>query len=246
MARRYNTVPAASSPCGPQEFASSRQKLPTARGSVGRRARAARRLALLAAVLLAALLLLALLHRPLLRAAGSLAVVEDAAAPADAILLLNGGIGTRPAAAAALHRAGLAPVVVIVRAEDRGPGLEGLYPNVTDVAVALLHREGVPPAAVRVLETARPATSTADEAAALAAFLRAERLARVLVVTSDYHTRRTRWLLHRALRGHPADVRMHAAPEPFSPADWWQTEAGMLAYVEEGLKFLHGALVDRR
>jgi uncharacterized SAM-binding protein YcdF (DUF218 family) len=205
----------------------------------------ARRAAWAGALLLAAAAAVLLLHGPLLRGAASLAVVRDAASPADAILLLNGGLGSRPAAAAALHRQGLAPAIVIVRAEDRAPGLEGLYPNVTDVSVALLRRAGVAESAIVVLDGGRPATSTAEEAAAFAAYVREQRARRLLVVTSDYHTRRTRWLLRRAMRGQAVELRMHAAAERFSPADWWRTEEGLLAYTEEALKFVHGALIAR-
>ncbi len=83
-------------------------------------------------------------------------------------------------------------------------------------------------------------TSTIDDARLLRAYVERHRIRRILVVTSAFHTRRTRWVLHRVLDGLDVTVLMVPAADPrFNERNWWRHEAGLLAYVEEYLKWLH-------
>jgi hypothetical protein len=70
-------------------------------------------------VVLVTLLVVALVavvaHRPLLRAAGRILVVEPSDGPADAIVVVAGSTPTREALAATLFRERRAPVVVVSR-----------------------------------------------------------------------------------------------------------------------------------
>src|SRR5438034_5394469 len=65
------------------------------------------------AILVVLVVVIAFGHAPALRRLGTALVVEDAVKPADAIVVLAGGIPAREAAAAALYRQGLAPRVVV-------------------------------------------------------------------------------------------------------------------------------------
>lgn len=196
----------------------------------------------------AALALLALaLQRPILTAVARAMEVREPLTRADFIYLLNGDARmlARVDLAAALHRRGLAPHIVVARSEDEPAAARGYYPNDTDVSVRELRRQGVPDSAILVLEVAGGVTSTAEEGEALAAYLRRAPADTVLVVTSAYHTRRARWNLRHALgRDHPVVLRMAGAPHPeFTARDWWRSEAGLLAYAQEYLKFAHNRLL---
>jgi uncharacterized SAM-binding protein YcdF (DUF218 family) len=210
-----------------------------------RRTAHGRRLAAAAALLIAVATLAYAGRAVLLEAAGRAAVVSDPVAPADFIFLLNGGTAARPPHAAALYHRGLAERIFIARAAEPVPQLRDVYPSQTEAAVLVLERAGVPREAVLILDGGAGTTSTAEEARLLAAFLRRHPAERVLVVTSDYHTRRTRWHLRRELRGTDVELRMAAAAEPFGPHDWWRSEAGLIAYVEELLKWAHAAFIAR-
>lgn len=214
-------------------------------GAVERRARRVRRVAIAVGVPLLLVLLLFLLHAPILTALANFLTIDDERAPADAIVLLNGGLDTRPEAAARLYREGLVPIVVIGREED-GRAVElGLMPNRTDVAIGLLRHGGVPDSAIRQLRTPGGTTSTEDEARLFAAYARLHDFRRIIVLTSDFHTRRTRRAFRNALRSLPIEIRMAAAPSAeFGPADWWRTEAGLLAISEEYVKLLRDILRD--
>ncbi len=191
------------------------------------------------------LLALYLLRVPLLVGVARLVIVEDPLRPAGMIFLLNGGAmeSVRARHAVALFRRGLAPRIVLARTEDPHAVELGLYPNQTDVTLAVLRRYGVPDSALVVLRRPGGVTSTTDEAMELGRYLREHPTERVIVVTSDYHTARTRWNLRRALKGTSTELVMSGAEDPeMKPTNWWRSEKGLILYVEEYLKFVHNWL----
>jgi uncharacterized SAM-binding protein YcdF (DUF218 family) len=202
---------------------------------------AGRALAVLGALFLF-LALLFLLRAPLLRAVGGFLVVSDPAERADLIYLLNGDSRTTVRARHAARRfeEGVAPRIVVARTEDPPATELGVYPNETDVNVAILRELGVPDGAILVLRTADGVASTQDEADALRDFLTRHPAERVVVVTSDYHTRRSRWILRRRLDDLSVDLRMDPAPGPaFDARGWWRSESGAIVAFQEYLKMVH-------
>lgn len=171
---------------------------------------------------------------------GEFLTVEDAPARADAIFVLGGEANVRPARAAELYHAGLAPRILIPRPENFLSHELTSAPNITDVATEAMRRLGVPDSAITLLEMPGGSTSTIDDARLLRAYAERHGIRRVLVVTSAFHTRRTRWVLRRVLDGLDVTVLMVPAADPrFNERNWWRYEAGLLAYVEEYLKWLH-------
>ena len=216
-------------------------------GARGGKARGGRRLGRWGAWILAVGLLLGLGYAsrvPILRGIGGVLTVEDDVAPADLIVVLPSDVTTRPFRAAQLYRRGLAPRVVVPRVAD-GPAVRmGLMPNPTDVIVGILKREGVPASAITVLGDA-PVTSTADEARAVRNHLLEHPARRLLLVTSDYHTRRARFAFRRALSGLGVEVLAVGAPhDTFGDRDWWRSESGLVAYFEEYVKLLYYVVRD--
>ena len=81
--------------------------------------------------------------------------------------------------------------------------------------------------------------TTYDEACSLAEFLRRQGPVRVLVVTSDFHMRRARWILGHVLGPRMGQVSMVSAPtDDFSSACWWRSDKGCMAIGGENLKLL--------
>jgi uncharacterized SAM-binding protein YcdF (DUF218 family) len=193
--------------------------------------------ALAAAIVLLALLLLA--RRPLLTGLADWLTVDTPPTRADAIFVLNGGENTRPLHAAALWRAGYAPRVVIARVNE-GPAIGLVRENVTDLATDLLQMHGVPRDAIVVLRMGAGITSTAEEARAFAAYTRTHALDTVIVVTSAFHGRRSRWVFRREV---PAEIIMSTAADwQFDETNWWHYERGLITYIQEYIKFLHYVL----
>jgi uncharacterized SAM-binding protein YcdF (DUF218 family) len=176
----------------------------------------------------------------ILAAAGAFLVDADPAKPCALIFLLNGDLDTRPAAAAALWKQGLAPRIAIARSESSRAVQMGLVPNVTDLALEILQHEGVPRTAVDEVPFPGGVTSTRDEARALRAWLRAHPADSILIVTNAIHTRRARWIFARELGGAGIRLALYAVPDRrFSVSRWWENEHGFLGVYNEYLKLLY-------
>jgi uncharacterized SAM-binding protein YcdF (DUF218 family) len=133
------------------------------------------------------------------RALGAPLAVRDAAAVADAIVVLGAPLtpdgalsavlAERVAAGHALWRAGAAPLVCVTGGPSRGGRTEG------DAMAEALEDAGVPARALRVERAAR---TTADNARLVAALLAPDEVRAVWLVTQPFHLRRARWLFRRA------------------------------------------------
>ena len=155
-------------------------------------------------IVVVALLFLAVVaviaHRPLLRAAGRVLVVEPSDGRADAIVVVAGSTPTREALAATLFRDGRAPVVVVSRQTMpvRVQQLVDLGIRPLDFqgeSVAALEKYGVPRAAIITLS--EPVEITEMELRGVAAEARSRGWHRVLLVTTPNHSRRVRLIWNR-------------------------------------------------
>jgi uncharacterized SAM-binding protein YcdF (DUF218 family) len=211
---------------------------PRPRADAGRRR--ARALAWIAAAV-ALLALVAAARAPLLRAVAGALVVEDPLEPAAAIVALGGQVPFRPMEAAELYRGGWAPRVVLVpgaRLEEhlalRELGIA--LPESWEVARDVLHRLGVPAAAI-VVADGRAEGTLEELALAARAVGPAERP--VILVTSRIHTRRVRLTWDHVTGGRPRGLVRVARGDPFEPERWWQDRQSALAVVREYLGLLN-------
>jgi len=190
--------------------------------------------------LAAAVVFLYALRTPVLRSVGDFLVVRDNLAAADAIVVLNGDPNSRPFEAARLFRQGLASEVWIARSEDSELSRAGVYPNTTDLAIAVLKKGGVPAGHVVQIETPGGVTSTFDEARALHEYVMSRSIRKIIVVTSAFHTRRAHWALRKEFRGTNTVLLMWPVPNPKYGADnWWRYEDGVIGLQNEYLKLLY-------
>ena len=145
------------------------------------------------AVLLAGMLL-GLSYAVLLRQIGSYLIVQDALRPATAIVALAGQTPFRELEAARFYHAGLAPRVVIVR-DGRNAESEALQqlgikkPQSWELSRAVLIRQGVPESAIAI--PVDEGKGTVEELQAVYSALE-NKTGPVILVTSKFHTRRTR------------------------------------------------------
>ena len=166
-------------------------------------------------------------------------IVNDKLEPADIIFLLNGDYNTRPFYASDLYKQGLAPVIVVAYSEDSPAVKLGLIPNDTDIAVGVMEKLGVPADKIVVLRIPDGVTSTFDEATVLYQYSETNEVHNVILVTSAFHTRRTKWIFDRELAGLPVRLEMAAAPYPtFDQTNWWQGESGLITVNNEYIKLI--------
>jgi uncharacterized SAM-binding protein YcdF (DUF218 family) len=167
--------------------------------------------------------------------------VSEAPRPVDYVLVLNGDPETRPFAAAALVRVGLARQVLLTPQRltlESGSVREGAVLSELQITQGILKARGVPDTAVRVL----PAEigSTFDEAAALADFFQSQPDATVAVVTNGFHTRRSRRVFRRQLGDLAARVFFVGVPrDGVDEKTWWRTPQGCVVYASEYAKLLY-------
>jgi len=189
---------------------------------------------LLIALLLGAVVLASCwaIHPRLLRAAANWLDVGEQPRLAGYVMVLNGGEDTRPFAAAALVKARWARRALVAETASPPEVIDRILPPYHEINRQVLLKRGVPADDIVILPGA--AATTYDEAVALAAFLQDRPGARVLVVTNDCHTRRSRWVFTRVLGDRARQVSFVSAPtDEFSMDCWWQSQLGLQSIVTE-------------
>jgi uncharacterized SAM-binding protein YcdF (DUF218 family) len=184
-----------------------------------------RKLALGLAVVAVALYLA---REPVLGAAGSYLVQAGPPSKSDIVLVLAGdGRGNRILKAAQLVREGFAPKVLV-------SGPDGNYQlHECDLAIPFAVKAGYPESYFVHLENS--ARNTRDEARQAAAAIRRMGAHHVLLVTSDFHTRRA----GRMYRTEAPDLEITvvAAPDAyFSANGWWHNREGQKTALFEWMK----------
>lgn len=175
-----------------------------------------RRILWLAAVAAVGVLLAA--HPLWLAALGSFLVRAEAPVPADAVLVLGGdSYGHRVLKGGELARQGYAPRVYV----SGGPGYYGVRES--ELAIAFAVRHGYPqPVFVPIPHRS---LSTREEAQRILPDLRRQGVRRLLLVTSDYHTRRA-GSIFRSVAPDLAITVVASRDEVFTPGGWWRTREG--------------------
>jgi uncharacterized SAM-binding protein YcdF (DUF218 family) len=176
---------------------------------------------------LAILFVLYLARNPLLRLAGNFWVVDDPPAHVDAIVVLSDDdyYAERATRAAELFKAGWAPRVIA-----SGRNLRP-YASIAELMQHDLKDRGVPESAV--VRFPNRAENTREEAAAVSEFVASHAWKRILVVTSNYHTRRARYIYERSLPPGTALQVSAAHDSEFDPSGWWRTRLGVKLFFYE-------------
>jgi uncharacterized SAM-binding protein YcdF (DUF218 family) len=167
---------------------------------------------------------------------------DDPLQQADAILMLGGARAERCLEAYELYKAGYAPIIVlspgrVERAElllrERGVR----FPREVDLQREALQQLGVPADHTFTLSVA--VDNTAQEAVALRDLVRARGWHRVIVVTSKYHTRRSRFGFRREFAGSGTQIIVRSSRfDPADPAHWWRSRPDVRFVLEEWGKLI--------
>jgi len=182
--------------------------------------------------LVAFLFVIYIARHPILRLAGGALVTNDAPRASDAIVILGDDNynGDRADRAAELLKAGWAPRVVASGRYLRP------YASIADLEQHDLRDRGVPASAI--VHFAHRAADTREECAAVSQLLVERGWKQVMIVTSNYHTRRAEYICSRLLpRG--TELRVIAAPDSeYQPDSWWETRQGAKIFFHEVLGFV--------
>lgn len=154
-------------------------------------------------------------RHPILRFAGEAWIIEDTLERADAIMVLSDDnfYADRATRAAEVYRQGLAPIVVASGRRLRP------YAGIAELMEHDLIERGVPKD--KIVRVAHDADNTKDEAQALGQLATQRKWRSVIVVTSNYHTRRARYVFRHVFPARVA-VRVTGARDgDFDPERWW-------------------------
>ena len=168
-----------------------------------------------------------LVRHPLLRFMAESWIIEDTLDKADALIVLGDDnfYADRVTRAAQLFREGKAPLVV---ASGRR-----LRPN-AGIAELMEHdlvERGVPKG--RIVRFSHDGDSTLEEAQALLRIVKERKWRGVIVVTSNFHTRRARYIFHHVF---PQGVELRVASArdgDFDPELWWQKRKSIKEFTKE-------------
>jgi len=182
-------------------------------------------------VLVVVLALAALAHQ-----AAHFLVVDDPE-KSDAIVVLAGETSLRPTHAVELLRQGMAPHA-FMNAETRVL----IYDQeLTEIAQKYINTL---PEANRISVCPIIGFSTAAEAADVGRCLQSQDVHRILIVTSDFHTRRALLIFRNRLPQYQFSVAAARAPGSFGEA-WWTNREWAKSTLDEWLKIIWFEGVDR-
>ncbi len=156
-------------------------------------------------------------------------VENDGPQNADAILVLGGDdAGFRIIKAAQLAQAGYAKYVLV-------DGPKSLVGHESDATIQYAEQNGYPDSLFRALPLPPGVNSTRTECEYVGLLLNQENVRKILLVTSNYHTRRAAWLMRKT---NPwLQVVVVPAPDQFfTPNGWRKSREGQKTFLLEWMK----------
>lgn len=177
--------------------------------------------------------------------AGNYLVVNEPLERADAVFSLAGG-RDRWLEAIDLYHEGWASHIVLSpgypdRVVDviRGRGIR--FPTEMELVADAFRQMRVPPRAVTVLP--HEMDNTAQEAEAIRKLVKEQGWSRLIVVTSKYHSRRSRFAVRRELKGTPVRLIVRTSRyDGATPEKWWKNRGDVRYVLSEYQKLILYAL----
>jgi len=180
-------------------------------------------------ILIVLCFLIYLVRAPLLRIAGNFWITPDPPAASDVIVILSDDDFTadRASRAAELYHAGWAPRILASGRPLRP------YASIAELMQKDLEARGVPDKAI--IPFPHDASDTLVELTGIRGFARQHGWKRLMIVTSNYHTRRTRYLC-RHIFPQSVKVLVESAPDVnYDPESWWRTREGLKIFLHESI-----------
>ena len=187
---------------------------------------------------LACLLLLIIFHSQLLSLYAGLFMVSNATPGADAIICLSGDRETRNPECLRLWKEGYAKRLFVTAEKPKNKEFNQLELSHLQFAQAVTKRMQLDAVWELLPSLTDGATSTFDEAADALAMAQREGWERIILVTDEFHTRRSLLAFQKVFEGSSIEVQVAGAPnEVFGVDDWWKSDRGILAYFGETIKY---------
>jgi len=166
-------------------------------------------------------------RHPIMRFLAESWVIDEPAAHADAIVVLSDDnfYADRATHAAELFRQGVAPVVVASGRRLRPDA------GISELMEHDLIERGVPKE--KILRFTQDTDSTIEEAEAIAGLAKDHHWKTLVIVTSNYHTRRARYIYEKVI---PTGITVNVASArdgDFDPERWWEKRKSIKIFTRE-------------
>jgi uncharacterized SAM-binding protein YcdF (DUF218 family) len=160
---------------------------------------------------------------------GGFLILGDNARPADALVILSGEEEERVQEAVYWYKENYAHYMVFTVTDSEDIGERGTH---SQKLMRIAIDEGVPQDAMFLTEG--EATSTIDEANAVLLLCKKRDIKSILVITSSYHTRRTKVIFEDIFKDSDISVRVHSVKDSwYQPWNWFLTEEGWQRTINE-------------
>jgi uncharacterized SAM-binding protein YcdF (DUF218 family) len=179
-----------------------------------------------------------LFRAPLLTGLAKAWVVNDPAVKADAIVVLGGGLDTRPFAAARLYHEHFAPKVLYMDVKLNAAARLGVVIPERELTRRIFVSNNIPEGDLEAI--GKSVASTYDETQAVRAWVERTGAKSIIIPTDLFHTHRARWIFRRELRDKNIQVQVEAVQMPdYDTSDWWKHEDGLIAFENEVIKSIY-------
>lgn len=200
-----------------------------------------RKILIVLSILVISGFLLFLFRENILRGFGNFLIVADSPVRVDAAFVLSGVADERSRKAAELYELDYFPRIVTtgeVKSGDAailGKDLDGAA--LTAIA---LEKLGVDRGSITELHRG---TGTFEEAEAILGFAKAQGFKRIIIITSKFHTRRTRSVFKKRFAGQDIEVFVAGAePLSYQIETWWEYEGSLVFVFDEYVKSIYYTL----
>ena len=181
---------------------------------------------------------LLLFYKQCLTLYGRWYVVDNAQPGADAIICLSGDRETRTPQSLRLWKEKFAPKLYVTQEKPKNKEFNGLELSHLEFARAVTQRMNLDAKWQVLPSQSGGATSTFDEAEDALNLAQKEGWQRIIIVTDEFHTRRSLLAFKKVFKASGIAVQVAGAPnEVFAVDDWWQSDRGILAYFGETIKY---------
>ncbi len=181
---------------------------------------------------------LLLFYKQCLTLYGRWYVVDNAQPGADAIICLSGDRETRTPQSLRLWKEKFAPKLYVTQEKPKNKEFNGLELSHLEFARAVTQRMNLDAKWQVLPSQSGGATSTFDEAEDALNLAQKEGWQRIIIVTDEFHTRRSLLAFKKVFKASGIAVQVAGAPnEVFAVDDWWQSDRGILAYIGETIKY---------
>ena len=188
--------------------------------------------------LLGLLIMLFLFRTPVLRSLGEFLIYEDNLKKTTYAFVLSGGPWDRGNEAVNLFKKNFADTLVCtgenIPHDFKALGLDMLESEITEKNML---NQGVPKEQILLL---KKGTSTREESEEILSFCKARNVKNIIVLSTDFHTRRIKQVFKKKFEKEGIEVIVWAAPSSsYDALNWWKSENGLIALNNEYIKQLY-------